>query len=105
MSAASALTSSSSTVGAYRIPPLTGTRIAVLRAPGGEDLAAAASPDRELDGVDGVADLDLIQEALRIVRERGRLVEVQVDRLEEARTTRVRHRHGSTPRREFSHAG
>ena len=75
----------------------------VLGAPGGDDLVAAVAPDRELDGVDRVADLDLVEEALRIVGERSCLVEVQVDRLEEA-GTRLRHRHGSTSRRESSHA-
>src|SRR5207244_11065542 len=55
--------------------------VAVLRQPGGDDLVAAVSPDRKLNGVDGVADLDLIEEALRIVGERSRLVEVYVDRL------------------------
>src|SRR2546422_104679 len=56
----------------------------VLGAPSGDDFVAAVSPDRELYGVDGVARLDLLEEALRVVGERSRLVEIHVDRLEEA---------------------
>src|SRR5262249_9450491 len=59
--------------------------MAVLCAPAGDDLVAALPPDRELKGVDAVADLDLLEEPRRVFGECRRLVEVAVDCLEEAR--------------------
>src|SRR2546430_11643975 len=69
--------------------------MAVWDSPGADARVAAVSTDRELNGVDGVARLDLLEEPLGVIGERSRLVEIHVDRLEEA-GARLRSCHVST---------
>ena len=74
-------------------PALDGQAVlAVLDPPPRDDFVAAAGPDGKLKRVHAVADLDLVEQPPRVIRERGRLLEVDVDRLKEARRS-VRGRH------------
>src|SRR5207244_12180848 len=50
--------------------------------PSRDDLEPAGAPDGKLERVDAVAQLDLIQQAARILRQRRRLLEIAVDGIE-----------------------
>jgi hypothetical protein len=51
--------------------------VAVLDAPARDDLVAAPGADGELERVDAVTDLNLIEQPLRVLCERSRVVEVE----------------------------
>ena len=58
--------------------------MAVLDAPGADDLdVAVVAPQREIEAIDAVAAADLFEQAGGVVGERGRLVEVLIDLIEE----------------------
>lgn len=59
--------------------------LAMLHSPCRDHFVAALGPDRELDGVHAVAALDLLQQAPGTVGKGRRLLEVEVDGLEERR--------------------
>src|SRR5262249_51164271 len=75
--------------------------VAVLDAPALEHLVALGRTDGKLDGIHGVGHLDLLEEAARVVRERSRLVEVGIDRLEEAQHESIVVPTTADPREEF----